>query len=74
MRNPNTRDEEDRSVGARSPRRGTSGAGVPAAFRWRSRVNGDPVPCRVVRLLFDGGATRERDQANAIRRCQQNYI
>jgi hypothetical protein len=29
---PNTRDEEDRSVGARSPRRGTSGAAVPAAL------------------------------------------
>ena len=30
------------------------------------------LPCRVVRLLFYGGATRERDQANAIRRCQQS--
>lgn len=25
-------------------------------------MSGHPVPCRVVRLLFDGGATRERDQ------------
>jgi hypothetical protein len=74
MRNSNTREEEDRSVGARSPRRGTSGAGVPAALRWRSRVNGDPVPCCVVRLLFEGGATRERDQANAIRKRPQNCI
>ena len=32
-----------------------------------NRVSGHPVPWRVVRLLFEGGATRDCDQANAIR-------